>query len=410
MVPINIFLFDRRQYNIWLIGVSFVLFQFFLQLSSGVVVGAIMQEMKLSALAAGILSSTFYYIYTFMQIPVGMLFDKKNSRFLLAANALVCSLGCVFFAQSHDLAHLIIGRLLIGAGSSFAFVGLSHLLRQHFPLKQFGFLIGLSETLGFVITVFGIISMGTLINQLGWRIFINGSALVGIAISYFCWRYIPDERTSPLTVTKHSQQLVKILKNSKAWINGIFVGLSFTVITVFAAMWAVPFIQVKLDCNLQQASWIDAMIFLGAALSCPLFGQLANLCKRRRPLLLCSCLATTILLLAVLFLPINSPVLLALMMFGIGLCCGAYMLAYSIANELSPPDSLSTCTGFTNTLAMLTAPLIQPLIGFVLDLISKNPGQNYSLNDYQYALLIVPMALLIAAGFAFLLPEKQSST
>lgn len=408
MVPINIFLLDSRQYRIWLIGVSFVLFQFFLQLSSGVVIGAIMYEMNLSALAAGVLSSTFYYIYTLMQIPVGILFDKKNPRFLLAANALVCSFGCLFFAHSHNLAHLIIGRLIIGAGSSFAFVGLSHLLRQHFPLKQFGFLIGLSETLGFIVTVFGIVSMGTLINQVGWRAFINASALIGIAISYFCWRYIPDDRASASIVTKHSQQLVKILKNSKAWINGIFVGLSFTVITVFAAMWAVPFIQIKLDCNLQQASWIDAMIFLGAALSCPLFGQLANLFKRRRPLLLSSCLSTTSLVLAVLFLPIKSPVFLALMMFGIGLCCGAYMLAYSIANELSPPDSLSTCTGFTNTLAMLTAPIIQPLIGFALDLISKSPGQNYSLSDYQYALLILPIALLMAAGFAFLLPEKQS--
>ncbi|WP_332247941.1 MFS transporter [Legionella tunisiensis] len=152
---------------IWLVGVSFVLFQFFLQLSSGVIIGAIMHDMQLSAWQAGLLSSSFYYVYTSMQIPVGMLFDRKNTRLLLTLNALLCTIGCIFFAQSTSLFSLIIGRLLIGAGSAFAFVGLSHLLRQHFPLKQFAFMIGLSETLGFLITMFGLIGLGALIGEWG---------------------------------------------------------------------------------------------------------------------------------------------------------------------------------------------------------------------------------------------------
>jgi MFS family permease len=394
-----------RRFNIWLIGVSFVLFQFFLQLSSGVIIGAIMQDMQLSALEAGILSSSFYYVYTSLQIPVGMLFDSKSTRFLLATNALLCSLGCLFFAQGHSLVHLIIGRLLIGAGSAFAFVGLSHLLRQHFPLKQFGFLIGLSETLAFLVTMFGIISLGSFLNQFSWRVFINGAALLGLIISFFCWRYIPVNLTQSPTVARHSKELLKILANGKAWINGIFAGLSFTVITVFGAMWAVPFIQAKLNCSLQEASLVDAMIFLGAALSCPLFGILGSFFKRRRPLMLGSTISTALLILALLYLPVQSQLTLALMMFAIGVCCGAYMLAYTIANEISPPGSLSTCTGFTNTLGMLSAPLIQPLIGYLLDLFSN--GKLYTLSDYQNALLSIPIALFIASGLVFFLPEKK---
>ncbi|CDZ77459.1 putative sulfoacetate transporter SauU [Legionella massiliensis] len=396
----------RRRTGIWLIGVSFVLFQFFLQLSSGVIIGSIMNEMGLTAFQAGIISSAFYYVYTSMQIPVGMLFDRKSTRSLLAISALVCSFGCVYFAQSHSLNHLFIGRLIIGAGSAFAFVGLSHLLRQHFPLKQFGFLIGLSETLGFLVAMFGLISMGSLLNEISWRTFHNGAALLGLIISFFCWLYIPENSPSSQSTTRQGKQVLSILTNTKAWINGLFAGLSFSVITVFGAMWAVPFIQAKLGCSLQEASWVDAMIFLGTALSCPLFGKLAIFFKRRRPMLLTSCLSTAFLLLALLYLPIHRSDLLGLIMFAIGLCCGAYMLAYSIANELSPPDSLSTCAGFTNTLAMLTAPLIQPLIGYLLDLFSDSK-QVYSLSNYQDALVIIPIALFIASGLVFFLPEKQ---
>ncbi len=340
-----------------------------------------------------------------MQIPVGILFDSKGSRFLLATNALLCSLGCLFFAQGTTLVHLIIGRLLIGAGSAFAFVGLSHLLRKHFPIKQFGFLIGLSETLAFLVTMFGVISLGSFLNQFSWRIFMNGSAVTGLIISYFCWQFLPEDLARFSKNSNHRQQLIRILTNGTAWVNGLFVGLSFSVITVFGAMWAVPFIQVKLNCSLQEASLVDAMIFLGAALSCPLFGILAAFFKRRKPLLMVSGLSTAFLLLAVLYLPVQNIKMLAFLMFAIGLCCGAYMLAYTIANELAPPNSLSTCTGFTNTLAMLTAPLIQPLIGFLLDQFSK--GKEYNLVNYQNALLIIPIVLFIASFLVFFLPEKN---
>ena len=80
------------------------------------------------------------------------------------------------------------------------------------------------------------------------------------------------------------------------------------------------------------------------------------------------------------------------------------MLAYSISNELTEPHLQSTATGFTNTLAVLSAPLLQPLVGYLLDRV--NDTGNYNLLDYQKALLIVPVSLLIASALVFFLPEK----
>ena len=394
--------------KIWLISVSFVLFQFFLQLSSGVVMGAIMHDMRLSALTAGLLSGSFYMIYTGLQIPVGILFDKTNTRLLLAINALLCSIGCFVFATSYGLTGLFLGRLLIGGGSAFAFIGLSHLLRQHYPLKQFAFMIGLSETLGFVTTVIGMIVMGALVTKWGWRGFINLAGCVGLLIAYLCWKYIPDAPPLAPKNKLYGQQLLKILFNRKAWINGLFVGLTFTVVTVFGALWAIPFIQVKLSCNIQQASVICALFFLGTALSCPLFGILSTRFKKRRPLILSSCLSTAALLLVLLYFPTKNHATVAMLMFMIGVCCGAYMLAYSIANELAPADSLSTCTGFTNMLAVLTTPLLQPLIGYQLD--ALNHTGVYTLSNYQTALLTIPASLILASILVFFLPEKPTAS
>lgn len=367
-----------------------------------------MEEMQLSALAAGVLSSSFYYVYTSLQIPVGMLFDIKNTRTLLTASAVVCSLGCVCFAHSHTLFLLITSRLIIGGGAAFAFIGLSHLLRQHFPLNRFAYMIGLSETLGFLITMFGIIGLGVLVDHWGWRDFIDATALVGLLIAFLIWYYVPDKCHTSKPATMGTKQLVTILTTGKLWINGFFVSLSFTVITVFGAMWAIPFIQIKLGCNLVQASFVDSLLFCGAAVSCPLFGYLSGRLSKRRPLMLFSCLTTATLITIVLFMPIKSLALMGFLMFLIGVCCGAYMLAYTIANELAPKDALSTCTGFINTLAMISAPLMQPLVGYLVDL-QATPGAEhvYHIQDYQLGLSIIPAGLLVASVLVFLLPEKR---
>lgn len=397
-----------KRIIIWLVGVSFLLFQFFLQLSSGIVIGAIMHEQGFSALTAGLLSSSFYYVYTSMQIPVGLLFDRYNIRFLLSINALLCALGCFLFASGHTLPALFCGRLIIGTGSSFAFVGVTRILRQHFPLKHYAFMIGLSETLGFTITVSGMIGMGALISFISWRYFIAIAGSVGLSIAALCWIFIPSNKPTTSNPQQYKQQLLLMLKNKLVWLNGLFVGLEFAVITVFAAMWAVPFIQLKLNCGIETASILTSMVLLGAGLSCPIYGWLSIRLHKRKPLIHISCLSTATLLFLVLYLPLQSAWLTGLILFLIGLCCGAYMLAFTIANELAPPESLSACTGFTNTLGMLSAPLLQPLIGYLLDHFSGHSG-HYSLSDYQSALLIIPLALILASILSQYLPEKAAN-
>ncbi len=391
--------------RIWLVSVAFVLFQFFLQLSSGVVIGAIMGDMQLSALMAGALSASFYVVYTGLQIPVGVLFDCKNPRFLLTSTTLLCSLGCFLFAASHGLFGLFASRALIGIGSAFAFVGLSHLLRQHFPPRQFSFMIGLSETIGFIATVIGIICLGLFISHWGWRGFINGAGIMGLVISALAWKYVPAQTPSATPLQYYGQQVLTIFANKKLWINGLFIGLTFTIVTVFGAMWASSFIQVKLNCSPREASLVNAIFFIGTGVSCPLFGWLGARLTRRKPLIIASSLSTTTLFFVLLYLPTHSQVVMSSLLFLVGLCCGAYILAYPIANELSPKDSLSTCTGFINTLALVTTPLLQPLIGFLLDLFSET-GTHYTLGNYQNALLVIPISLLIACILACYLPEK----
>lgn len=394
-----------NPYVIWLVGISFLIFQFFLQMSSGVLLTSIQEQIQFTSLETGILASAFYYIYTVMQMPVGMLFDRFNARYLLVANALLAAFGCIIFATGEDFFTLFAGRFLMGAGSSFAFIGLSQLLCLYFPLRQFSFMIGLSETLGFSITVLAILGMGFVIQYYGWREFVYYLGGMGVLVSMLCLYFIPNNQPQKSSNTPFLQQVKNIITNRIAWINGLFVGLVFSVVTVFGALWAVPFIQLKISCSLFQATLISGLLLFGAGVSCPLYGKLAMRMKHRKPLMWFSCLSTALLITIILFVPIKSGIILGLLMLLSGLLCGAYLLSYTIALEITEPESRSTSTGFTNTLAMLTAPILQPLIGWILDLYA--PQGSPTLTDFQYALLLIPVILIIANLLVFWLPEKK---
>lgn len=396
---------NPKRTIIWLVSVFFLLFQFILQLSSGIIIGAIMHEQKLTALTAGLLSSAFYYVYTTMQIPVGLLFDRYNARSLLSLNALLCAIGCFLFSLGNNLFILFLGRFIIGGGSSFAFLGVTRILRQHYPLEQYAFMIGLSETLGFTVTVISMIGMGSLISSISWHYFLAGAGGIGLLIAFLCWTYIPSNKPIINNHQQYKKYLLLMVKNKLVWINGLFVGLEFSVITVFAAMWAVPFLQLKLQCSIDTASILTSMVLLGAGLSCPIYGWLSIHLSQRKPLIHISCLSTAILFIFVVYLPIQSTILTGILLFAIGLCCGAYMLAFTISNELAPPESLSACTGFTNTLGMITAPVLQPIVGYLLDYL-KGDNHLHALGDYQLALLIMPAALIIASVLSHFLPDK----
>lgn len=115
-----------------------------------------------------------------------------------------------------------------------------------------------------------------------------------------------------------------------------------------------------------------------------------------------SCIFTALILLTLLYIPNQNALIVGFLMFFAGLCCGAYMLAYTISNELAPYYLQSAATGFTNTLAVLSAPLLQPFIGFLLDFF-----ETPNIQSYQRALLVVPVALLFSSILVMLLPQKQ---
>lgn len=396
----------RLAWSVWFVTALFVLFQFFLQLSSGEMIKGLMHSFALTALGGGVLASSYYYIYVLLQTPAGMLLDRYGPRGILSLGAFTVSIGCVLMAISKTLLFALIGRILMGAGSAFAFVGCMDVISIWFPAKRFALMASIVETAGMLGAIIGNFWLAKVIEHAGWRDCIFIAAFFAVILALLLWIIVRNAPTKKSIASKKDCRtlfsgLKEVIANGQVWLNGIYSGVMFSVVTVFTALWAIPFFELTHDMNLVQATMIASALYVGVATGGPLLGWLDSRTSWRRSMLIVNAFASAVLLSFIIFKLTLSLIVIALLLFFTGMCASSYVLTFAIANEIASAENSATCIGFTNMLCVIFAPILQPFIGF---LVSRSHGN--AIVHFQWALSIIPIALLIAAMIAFFLPKK----
>lgn len=405
-----------RKYVVWGAALLFVFFQFFLQLSSGEIIAGLMKSFSLTAFGGGVLASAYYYIYVSLQTPAGILMDRFGARRLLTVGAAVVTLGCWMFASAAHVWVAFIGRLLMGGGASFAFVGSLFLVGRWFSLRHFGLMASIAEAVGMLGSLIGGYYLAEMVQVLGWRSCMLWAAGLAVIIMVLVGLLVRDSRPDACSVQTIAgsghlmTDLKSLLQNQYAWVNAIYSGLMFCIVTAFVALWGVPFLEYSHHISLSLSALICNMVFLGVAVGSPIIGWLDSRIRHRRIMLMGMALLSAVFISLVIYVPTLSLVSLAIIMFVLGLLCSVYVITFVIANEIATPHTRAASLGFTNTFSVGAAPLVQPLIGLLLYLQNPHlmPGAkiHYTLAEYQWALLVLPVLMLVAAWLARYMPER----
>jgi MFS family permease len=97
----------------------------------------LMRDFAVSATILGNLSAFYFYSYASIQIPIGVLLDRYGPRRLMTGAAALVAAGCALFATSDSISGAYLGRLLIGAGCAFSWVGALAVIGQWLPPQRF---------------------------------------------------------------------------------------------------------------------------------------------------------------------------------------------------------------------------------------------------------------------------------
>jgi len=405
----------------WAIAALFIIIHFFLQLSFGVMIDGVRESFALDAFQLSILSSAYFVIYVCLQIPAGMLVDRFGPRILLSLGGLVCFLGCLIFSHTTWIVGAIVSRLLMGMGMAFAFISSIHIAGKWFPIRYIAFMVGVTEGVALIGAILSNLILAKAITILKWQQCYFAVAIFIVVFSVFSWIVLRDspydgvhKQVKKLNFSKMLNNLTLLLRSGSLWLAGIYAGLCYSLATVYAALWGIPFLIKAHAMNNYSATFASTFIFLGMAVGTPMvtwfFGHGHN--KYRQGAMVLCPLILLIAISGVIYWPGLAKDTIFMLHFIIGLASSTLILCYTIVSEMAPPRARSTGIGFVNTLALITAPVFQLIIGFVLEQRALTPEiitsvEAYSVRDYQLALSIIPGSLLLAMIMPFFIRPKE---
>ncbi len=360
---------SRRGLAYALVLVAYVL-SFFHRFAPAGIAGDLSAAFQTNAASLGALAATYFYVYTLMQIPTGVLVDTIGPRRILIIGSLIAALGSLAFAMAGSLDAALVGRTLIGLGVSVVFIAMLKLIALWFDEGRFATMVGVSMLIGNAGSVLAGTPLATIAEASSWRYVFFGTALISLAIAAASALFIREAQGARPRVDRAVVLggLASVLKNRDTWpsviVNFGMAGSFFT----FGGLWATPYLMQVHEMSRVMAANHLSLYFAGFAVGCFAIGTLSDRIGRRKPVLIGAgllCCAMWALWLSGLRMPVGvSQALFAFM----GLVTAAFSLSWACAKEVNPPQLSGMSTSVTNMGGFLAGALLQPAVGLVMDL------------------------------------------
>ncbi|QIY83999.1 MFS transporter [Chryseobacterium sp. NEB161] len=346
----------------WILALLFYALEYGVRSSPSVMIPQLTGNFNLSTTEVSAIISAYYITYSVGSLAAGLLLDRIGAKHPLAIGIIILALGCVLFISSNYFWGYT-GRLLQGLGSAIAFPASVFLAVKAFSGKNLATAIGVTQTLGMLGGSAGqklsnsYLTSGNSYNSL-WIIFGVSSLVLGVLAFVFT----PKTNTDEFTEVRKQPLLANykiVFSNWQSWLCGFASGLLFAPTTIFAMIWGVDFLEQARHLTHGQATVACALVPIGWAIGCPLFGWLADKFEKRIPVLAGGAVVMILCLLQLAFLPHLMGPGMSLFFMGVG--SGAAMLPYSTIKEVNPDKVKGSATGAINFLVFGVTSLLSPV-------------------------------------------------
>ncbi|MDP3705764.1 MAG: MFS transporter [Legionellaceae bacterium] len=415
--------FSRKQLIfgsiICTIGAFFYCYEFILRIVPGVLQNELTVAFgNISASTFGQISALYYFAYSPMQLPVGMLMDRYGPRRLLTLACLCCTIGSYMFSYSTSIPIAGSGRFLVGFGSAFAFVGVLTSAVNWLPPRFFSLVAGLMTTLGMLGLIYGEVKITELASTLSLSSVLMLLVLMGLILAVFIFLVVRDApngiSTKRQTFTDFFRSVLQVLMSRQVWLIGFVGACLYTSLSVFGELWGKSYLENAHHLTKENAATAISMMFLGWAVGAPLSGYLSDHTGRRIVPLLMGAACSLVCISIILYYPGLSFFSLNWLMFLYGLFSSVEIIVFVMAKENSGALLSGTVFAAVNMIVTLGGVIFQPLVGTLLDTFGEGRTAEgihvYSVHDYQLALSVIPISLVLMIATTFFLKEQRKKT
>lgn len=394
----------------WVVCFSAALFFFyiFIQINMfNAVDPYLIRAFHVNAEQLGQISAGYFYGDVLFLFAAGMILDRFSTRRVIMAAMLLTVLGALGFSLAGGFWAALLSRVIIGIAGAFCLLSCVRLVSRWFPPKRMALVIGLIVTMAMLGGMVAQSPLTMLTHAIGWRQALYVDVAIGVVILFLIAVNVKDappgydieDQKQHVSAMGFGSSIVRVLRNPQNWFGGLFTSMLNLPVFLLGAMWGGMYLQQVHHISATQAGMVTMMLFVGMIFGSPAFGWLSDKMQRRKPAMMIGAILTLASLLGIMYLPHLSVFALESLFFMLGFVSGSQVLGYPLVAESNPLALTGTAEGFASTLIMAGG-LTQPLFGWMMDLHWHHHYINhlpvYLLSDFNFALMLMPVAAVIA--------------
>lgn len=407
----------RRWMALAIVALAYIL-SFFQRFAPAGIAQDLAAAFQTSAASLGVLAATYFYIYTLMQIPTGILADTLGPRRILALGGIIGGLGSLLFGFAPTLDLALVGRTLVGLGVSVTFIAMLKLVAVWFEENRFATIVGICMLVGNLGSVLAGAPLSAMAQATGWRGVFIGVGVISLALGVLCWLIVRDAPTATGEAVRPRfdrtvvlSSLLAVIRNRATWPAALVnTGMSGSFFT-FAGLWATPYLMQVHGMERSTAANHLSLWFGGFAVGCLFIGGLSDRLGRRKPVMIAVShvyVAIWLLLLSCVTMPLSLSYLLFALL---GLSTAGFSLTWACAKEVNPPLLSGMSTSVANMGGFLCAAIMQPVVGWLMDLgwhgEMVGGARVYDVGTWQNGVLAVTLCAALGAAASWRIRETR---
>lgn len=373
----------------------------------------------------GFLSSVYYWTYTAMQIPSGVMADRFGARAASTVFLLIASIGSLVTCVGTEFWMIVLGKVMIAAGMAVVYVPLMKLVSVWFPKSDFAVLSGVVIAVGNVGAIAATGPLELMAQTLGWREVFLVLGVITLVLAVLCATVIrnhPKDRGLPsveavelsehgTAVVESSAARIPVMKGlrivlsggRKFWTCALAYFLVYGSIMTFQGTWAVTYFNNVYDFVLS-ASWMVTALGVGKILSTLAIGGMTSrgIIRSKRKAMIYGTSVFTVLW-AVIFVfagDIDSYWFWFAVSFAFGFFGGFMTLSFTQVKEWYPIAISGTAVSGTNIFLFLGASVCTTISGAII-------GTAYTLDNFTVLWGLMLLFSAVAVVLLVLSVEKR---
>ncbi len=367
-----------------------------------------------TAASLGVLAATYFYVYTLMQVPTGVLVDTLGPRRILLIGGVISFIGSLWFGLAPDLSQALVGRTLVGLGVSVTFIAMLKIIALSFEEHRFASLTGLGVFIGNIGSVLAGVPLAFAAAEIGWRAVFIAVAVASLVFGTLAWWMM--RHSAAMAGTRVDRSVVmgglwSVLRNRQTWAPALTnLGLAGSYFT-FAGLWAMPYLTQVHGYSRNIAATHLSLMYAGFAVGCLTLGIISDRLRQRKTILISAAVVYCSIWCVWWWggaLPVAATMALCALM---GFSTAGFSLTWACAKEVNPPQLAGMSTSIANVGGFFGAAVMQPLVGWLMDRVwagtMANGVRAYSLADFRFGLSVVIALAFFGLLAAFFVRETR---